>query len=105
MVDLVIQRWEFVKERPSHWTWRRVEVDGSVKLHCSLPQDSLSAAIDDASDKGFDHETDPWSVHEQHSITYFSPDNEDPVTVPRAAGGATEFGEDSSQESPADKVH
>jgi hypothetical protein len=61
------ERWDFRQEDPGHWTWQRVNPNGSV----SRP--SHGTAILEAMESGFNPSIHQWMVEDRFSITRFAP--------------------------------
>lgn len=76
-------RWQFVEQYEgdsSSWSWRTVNVDGTLEHH-SPPFSTYGLAVSDAIKKGFQPRQHHWLVTTRHTITHFSP-GKPPLTVP-----------------------
>ena len=76
-------RWHFVEGYEgdsSHWSWRTVNVDGTLESH-SPPFKTYGIAVSDAIKNGFQPRQQHWVVSTRHTITHFRP-GKPPLTVP-----------------------
>lgn len=76
-------RWQFVEgyeAESSHWSWRIVNVDGSMDSQ-SPPFGTYGLAVSDAIRSGFQPRQQHWVVATRHTVTHFRP-GQPPLTVP-----------------------
>jgi hypothetical protein len=76
-------RWQFVEGYEgdsSFWSWRVVNMDGSIESQ-SPPFSTYGLAVGDAIKNGFQPRQQHWLVGTRHTITHFRP-GKPPLTVP-----------------------
>jgi hypothetical protein len=78
------KRWILTKRPdPSRWTWRLLNVDGSIEQQSGEFED-YGAAVHDAILRGFNPRQDHWVIETKHTVVHYAYGKSN-VTVPKAA--------------------